>query len=316
MGIHGFFKIKIVNKKSVFDGKLLSQLGEATTLKKFKNQRICVDASMIIYQSILALNSIQSLTDANGDTTAHIYTIFNKIIQLAQVDVIQIWIFDSPVLNSIKKRELVKREERREKSKNDKKRQYKLNQQHIDDIQFLLTNLGITYIVAPPEVEAEQYGAYLTKGFKDERFCQYMLSGDSDVLLFGGNLLRIISEKSASGKSKKTIYTTYDLDDIINECDVSYDQFVKMGVFLGSDFNEKAPEVGPATIMKKKEDVYITPAMHAAIKYFKSDISNKMQMASMVDGRYNKLAIQDFLIAKKFNKDRIALRLDDYEKCL
>src|ERR1700678_966745 len=152
MGIHGFFQIKILNKESTFKNHLISQIGETVSLKKFKGKRLCNDASLMIYQSILALEKVQKLTDADGNMTGHIKIIFDKIIQQKQAGIIQIWIFDSPIANSIKKLETIKRNSRKEKG------EYKLNEQHVHDIQFLLNKLGIMYIVAPSGIEAEQYG--------------------------------------------------------------------------------------------------------------------------------------------------------------
>jgi 5'-3' exonuclease len=318
MGIKQFFKIKIINKDSEFDGMVISQLGEVVSLKKFKGERICNDASHTIYQSILALDSIQSLTDSEGNTTIHLNIILNKIIQQAQAGITQIWIFDSPTPNPMKVKELAKRKEKREKAAKEGKEkiEYRLNKQHIEEVQFLLNNLGIMYITAPPGIEAEQYGAYLTKGPINERFCKYMISGDSDVLFFGGNLLRITSEKSATGKTKKTIYQAFDLSDFLNETNLTNDEFLKMGVAMGSDWNEKAPSVGPGTIMKKINDVYITPTMEDAIDYYKSDIGDKIGQADIVEGKYNRDKILEFLLSKKFNKERLEGRLDAFEKTL
>lgn len=305
MGIHGFFKIKINDKN-----KLLGDVGNMVSLKKFKDTRICIDASLIIYQSILALEKVNSLTDKEGNTTVHLNTIFNKILQLKTAGATQIWVFDSPNLNDMKKHELARRKERREKSK-DGKGQYKINKQHIDEVQTLLTLFGITYVVAPDGVEAEQLGAFLTRGFKEDRFCQYMLSSDSDVLMFGGNLLR--SKSEVKGKTKKTVYYTYDIDDVLNELDVSIDNFIKMGVLLGSDFNDKAPGVGPGTVMKKYSKEHITPAMVKAQNYFKSDISGLAKSINMITNDFNKEKLIEFLVNKNFNKEKLTAKLNSYE---
>lgn len=317
MGVKNFFKIKFINKTDETE-QIIDELGEEVNLKKFANEKICIDASLIIYQSILSAERINSLTDAEGDTTVHINTIFNKIIQLKQAGIIQIWIFDSPFPNDIKKKELEKRKEKRDNATNEKIG-YKLNKKHIDDIQFLLTNLGIMYIVSPPGIEAEQYGSYLTKGEINERFCKYMITGDSDVLFFGGNLLRIVSTKTAKGKSKKTIYKAFELNDILNDMNLNMKEFLKMGVTMGTDFNEKVPGIGPATVVKKikKDVVYMTPAMESAIKYYESDISEKISNSDethIVDGKYDRTKITEFLVSKKFNKERVETRLNDFEK--
>src|SRR5271169_5258335 len=117
MGIKQFFQIKIHNKDSDFNGFTISKIGEKVKLTEFKGSRIANDASLMIYQSILATESIKSLTDSEGKTTVHINTIFNKIIQQAESGIFQVWIFDSPIPNPMKKKETEKRHERREKGK-------------------------------------------------------------------------------------------------------------------------------------------------------------------------------------------------------
>jgi 5'-3' exonuclease len=319
MGVLNFFKIKIFNKKSEFNEKNIAEAGMPVTLKDLKGMRICNDASLMIYQSILALESVQSLTDTSGNTTVHINVIFNKIIQQAEAGIDQFWIFDSPILNEMKIREYERRKERREKAaENDKngKVAYKLTEKHVKDIQQLLTLMGIMYATAPPGVEAEQYGAKLTSGIPENRFCQYMLSGDSDVLFFGGNLLRISQATTATGKSKKTIYQKFDLSDLLKELGITYDEFLKVGVVMGTDFNEKADKIGPATVMKKYNTAYITPAMQAAINYFKSDISEKIGEAEIIDGKYDRNALLEFLTSRNFNKERSEKRLDAFEKAI
>ncbi|HXT83996.1 MAG TPA: hypothetical protein VN704_06660, partial [Verrucomicrobiae bacterium] len=80
MGVKQFFQIKIISNSPDLNGELMSQLGEIVKLTDFKGQRLCIDASNTIYQSILALESVQTLTDKDGNTTVHLNTILNKII--------------------------------------------------------------------------------------------------------------------------------------------------------------------------------------------------------------------------------------------
>lgn len=314
MGIKDFFKIKNTNINSDFNDKVISEMGRTVQLKDFAGIRICLDASMMIYQSILAMEKINALTDAEGNTTAHINTIFNKIIMLAQANIQQVWIFDSPHPNDMKKIEIEKRKLKKETMKKNGYEVYTINEPHIKDIQFLLENMGIMYFIAPEGIEAEQYGAKLTSGPSEQRFCKYMMSGDSDVLFFGGNLLRMLSEKSSTGKSKKTVYQIYELNDILNELGMEYNDFVKMGIVLGSDFNDKAPNIGPVAVMKKYKNAYLTPTMENAIKYYKSDISDKITEAKLVEGKYDKNEIMKFLESKNFNTKRVLERLETYEK--
>lgn len=308
MGIKNFFKIKIDNPKSKFNGEIMESLGEIVQLKKFKNQRICNDASIIIYQSILSQEK-NNLTDKSGRTTVHLNTIFNKVIQQNEAGIEQIWIFDSPIQDEKKFREIEKRKNQREKYAH---HDYVLNKEHVEDIQKLFRLMGIMYIIAPPKIQAEQYGSKLCSNLDGNPFCKYMLSSDSDVLFFGGNLLKITTAKTTTGKSKKTVYKTFDLDFILNETGLSYENFIKMGVAMGTDFNEgNTQRIGPATVMKKLDNIELTPEMIETIKYFQTDID--MGKAEIVYEKYDKQGLLDFLTSRDFNPERLETRLSKFQ---
>jgi 5'-3' exonuclease len=190
-----------------------------------------------------------------------------------------------------------------------------LNKEHVEDIQQLLRLMGVMYIVAPPGVEAEQYGAYLTQGIIDQRFCKYMISADSDVLCFGGNLLRVVSEKSASGASRKTLYKIFELDDVLSELGMEYDMFLQMCVTMGTDFNDKTEGVGPGTVVEKirNKDLYFSPMQEETIEYFKSDISSKIGQAEIVQEEYRSDELLKFLTSRSFGADRVKKRLEKYK---
>jgi len=272
----------------------------------------------MIYNSILAVEHLNTLTDSEGRPTAHINTIFNKVIQLEEAGIEQIWIFDSPQPNEIKRVALEQRSKRREESarknyKNNDKVQFKLTGAVVEEIQFLLKQMGVMYMVAPPGVEAEQYGACLSKG--SNRFCQYMISGDSDVLCFGGNLLRISSRKSDTGKKKETIYKVYELDDVLHELNFNYDQFLQMCVLMGTDFAQGTEGIGPARVVEKvrKDEYPLSPRQEKAIEYYKSDITEKIGNAEIVEEPYNLEGLISFLKERSFSEERVRGRLKKYK---
>jgi flap endonuclease-1 len=307
MGVKSFFEMLIKNVLSNFEGQKICDLGEDVTLGDLEGERVGVDASTMIYQALLALQFVTSLTDSSGKPTGHINTIFNKVLMLMVAGVDQVWIFDSPKPNALKKRELAERAKRRAKATDDK-RAFKMTSEHVKDIQDLLTQMGILYIVAPPGVEAEQYGAILTQG--EDPFCKYMMSGDSDVLMFGGNLLRPMTKRSASGKSKKTVYATYELDTILKEFGINREELVTMGVCLGSDFAPKTVRIGPASVHNafKNGKLALTTEQQAAHDYFMSDI--EMTSADLVKNKYDKEKLVSFLTRRGFNEERITKRID------
>jgi flap endonuclease-1 len=260
------------------------------------------------------MSHVNELTDADGNTTAHVNTILAKILQLDKAGISQIWVFDSPKPNPLKAAELADRD-RKAYNSNDPKVQFRMKSKHVNDIKKLLTLMGIPWVEAPEGIEAEQYGAWMTRGeVPASRFCQYMISGDSDVLAFGGNLLRPYSKLSATGKSKKTSYQVFELSDILQETGLSYDSFLEMAVTMGTDFCSKTPMIGVKTVIQKIKDeaVKFTPQQRKVIEYFKSRPPRSEQDAHFSE--YNKTELIDFLVSLKFNEEKVKERIKDFPK--
>lgn len=311
MGILQFFKIIIKNPTSTNNDKTLESLAREITLPKMKGLTICIDASNIIYSSILALKATDTLTDSEGRTTAHINTIWNKVMQINAAGVRQIWVFDSPQPNPIKAAELARRRERAAAS-SDSKVQFRMSGDHVADIKKLFDCMGVAYVEAPPGVEAEHYGAWMTRGSAiGNRFCAYMLSGDSDVLAFGGNLLRQVSKPSATGKSSKTVFHIYEKNELLEEIGLSNEQFLQMCVAMGTDFNEKSPRVGPKTIMSAiRKGITMTPEQQKIIEYYSSEPQGQAQSQFPT---YNIENLVEYLVSRGFKEDRVRTRLTKYK---
>jgi flap endonuclease-1 len=326
MGVNGFFKILATHNigkrpKNKEDAKTIEQLGKLTTLNSLAGKCVCIDATYMIYNSILAMSSVHALTDSRGNPTAHINTIFAKVIQLATADVKQLWIFDSPNPNEFKRTAYEKRAERRKQAaekeyKNNEKVQFSIKSSYIRQIQKLLSAMGISYVVAPDGVEAEQYGAYLTKG--THRFCEYVITGDSDVLCFGGNLLRIRHVKTSTG-GKKTEFQAYQLQELLDHLQLTYEDFLKVCVLCGTDFAEGESGTGPRTVVAKVRsgEYYISPRQELVMSYFASDIADKIGSADIVRGELDEEKVVKLLVKKKkFDENRIRKSLEKFKKAM
>lgn len=307
MGVTNFYKIRILNSESEFDKKMVIEYAPEIKLNSLKGEKIAIDASLEIYSSILAMESVDALTDNDGNTTAHINTILQKTLKYFKAGISPIFIFDSPKPNEMKKLELEKRNKRRlkaDKGKQGEKIRFKMNSSHIDDIKKLLNLLGCSFIQSPEGFEAEQIGAALTDGDQNDRFCKYMASRDSDVLMFGGNLLFEQKVKSASGKSSRKVLKVFDLEDLLTELDRTYDQLVMAAACLGNDFSDKIQGIGPATVMNKvKTKLDFTKEQLNAMKYFKSEVD--LRQLTIEESEYNRDELIEYLIGKKFNKSRV-----------
>jgi len=294
-------KVKIKNAKSDYNEQTIADMGRSIELKELSDDRVCIDTSYIIYSSILAMQYVAALTDEDGRTTSHILTILNKVLNMKKEKLSQVWVFDSPKVNPLKRNELNTRAQKRDASTNEKV-QFKMTGEHVKDIQDLLKYLGILYIVAPDGIEAEQYGALLTIGESSQRYCKYMISGDTDVLMFGGNLLKPLPRGGG--------FVAFELNDILDEMEITREQFVTMGIALGSDFALKTPGFGPATIHTKARynKIKLTDEQKKAYDYFMLDV--EMTEAHMVENNYDREGLLDFLVARGFNRERYEKRID------
>jgi flap endonuclease-1 len=315
MGVIGLFQVEISKPKSKEEaGKTIGSIARETTLTKMKGIRVCVDTPNMIYSSILAMQHINALTDAEGRTTAHINTIWQKVISMDAAGITQIWIFDSPKPNPLKAAELARRQARAFNS-SDPKVQFRMNSDHVNDIKTLLQFLGITYIEAPDGVEAEQYGAWMTRGpIAKARFCQYMISADSDVLAFGGNLIRPYQKPSSTGKSKRLVYQIFELEDILSETELTYDKFLELCVAMGTDFCDKTAGVGAKTAIDKiKSDrLDLNPQQENVIKYYKSQPTFSEDEIKF--NTYDSVGLENFLVSKSFKLDRVQKTMTGYPK--
>jgi len=90
-------------------------------LSSLSGQKIAIDASMSIYQSLIAIRTGgdsfvgQQLTNADGETTSHIQGMFNKTIRFLSEGIRPCYVFDGKP-PTLKSGELLKRREKREKA--------------------------------------------------------------------------------------------------------------------------------------------------------------------------------------------------------
>ncbi len=115
--------------------------------------------------------------------------------------------------------------------------------QAVADFKYMLNMLGIKYIIAPDNIEAEQIGAALS-GYN---MIDYFLTTDPDYLLFStGPMLQFrqssnmnmsdkVSFKMLKKISKLQKYDLYDLDTLLKNKQLTPTQFIKVGICMGVD---------------------------------------------------------------------------------
>lgn len=249
--------------------KVLNQHAPKSIKKRiinyYTNQTVAIDASLSIYQFLIAVRSEgTSLVTSEGETTSHLVGLFYRTIRIVSSGIKPLYVFDGlpPVF---KLNELAKRLEKRQAAikeyeeafeKNDKaamekydKRKTKVTKKHVDDCKKLLTLMGIPFLVAPSEAEA--YCAYLCK----RKLVYGVTTEDMDALTFGAPVL--LRNLNAS-EAKKLPINEFNLENILTELNMNMDEFIDMCILLGCDYCEGVKGIGPMkgyNLIKKYKNI-------------------------------------------------------------
>ncbi|KAH9387234.1 flap endonuclease-1, partial [Nematocida major] len=221
-----------------------------TQAEKCRGWRVAIDASMILYQSLVAIrHGIDSLTNKEGETTAHIYGIFYKTINILEKGIIPVYIFDGQA-PELKENTLQERRDRKEKAEKDLeaaeteedrekyvKRAVRATKYHVESAQALLKAMGVPYETAPNE--AEGYCAALNAaGYVDA-----VVSEDMDSLAFGGKML--LRNLLPSIMKKNVPVMEICLETALKQTELEHTEFVDLCILLGCDYCKRPKGVGP-----------------------------------------------------------------------
>lgn len=214
-------------------------------MKAFFGLKIAVDASMALYQFLVAVRSgpdDQNLTNEDGDVTSHLQGMFYRTIRMMDVGIKPVYVFDGKP-PELKGGELEKRKERRAKAQDDleeakesenKEDEHKFNRrlvrvtkEHNEDVKKLLRLMGVPVIESPGEAEA-QCASMVKTG---QVFAT--ATEDMDALTFGTN--KLLRNMSASAARKLPIHEIQ-LSVILEDMGLTMDQFIDVCILCGCDY--------------------------------------------------------------------------------
>ncbi|CAF0879238.1 unnamed protein product [Rotaria sp. Silwood1] len=242
MGIHNLAKL-IADQApaAIKEGEMANYFG----------RKIAIDASMSIYQFLIAVRQNgENLTNDNGETTSHLMGMFYRTIRMIDHGIKPVYVFDGKA-PQMKSKELEKRLERRTEAEAEMtkaadagdeeafdkfvRRTVKVTREHNEDCKRLLKLMGIPYVDAPTEAEAQC--AALVKQGK----VYGVGTEDMDALTFGADVL--IRHLTFS-EARKMPIREYSLSKILHNLGINFEEFTDLCILLGCDYCDSIKGIG------------------------------------------------------------------------
>ena len=240
---------------------------EPCAFEDFKDRVVALDGYNILHQFLSSIRQRDGtpLKDSQGRITSHLSGLLYRTGNMVAAKIRPVYVFDG-VPHPFKARTIQQRRERKEqaekewkealekgdleKAKTKAQQTSRVTTEIVEQSKQLLNALGIPYIQAPSEGEAQ--ASYLVR--KKEAFA--VGSQDFDCLLFGAPLL--VRNLTSSEKRKlpnKQAYTTVHPERIrlepgLQKLGISREQLVDIAILIGTDFNDGIRGYGPKKSLK------------------------------------------------------------------
>ena len=248
------------------------KLGDLTTKKEIKlkdlnNKTIAIDAYNSLYQFIssIRMGDGSMLMDWKGRPVSHLSGLLSRTSRLASYGIKPIFVFDGKP-PELKRETLNKRKERKLNAQKDMEKALEdgdletarikavqtthLTQDMVEQSKRMLELLGVPYVEAPSEGEAQ--ASQMAK----EGYVYASGSQDFDNLLFGAPILirnLTLSGRRKLPRQKKYVKVTPEiirLRDMLGALKIDREQLIDLALLVGTDFNPGVKGVGPKTALK------------------------------------------------------------------
>lgn len=244
--------------------------GREIELDQLTGKKLAVDAFNTLYQFLSIIRDRttgQPLRDSKGRVTSHLSGLFYRTIKVMENGATPIYVFDGEP-PEFKKTTVEKRDERREKARERWKKALekgekekarkaaqassKLSDEMIEESKKLLGKMGVSFVQAPSEGEAQ--AARMVKEGK----VYASASQDWDSLLFGSPVM--VKNLTITGRRKLPNKEKYieikpeviKLESVLEELEINQDQLILLGILVGTDYNPGGIKgIGPKTALEK-----------------------------------------------------------------
>jgi len=240
---------------------------ETITLDDLRDRIVVIDAYNVLHQFLASIRQRdgEPLKDAKGEVTSHLSGLIQRTANLVEAKIHPVYSFDG-VPHPLKAKTLEERKKRKIKAEKEYKEAIeagdlatarskaqqtgRLTYEMVDQTKELLQALGIPYVQAPSEGEAQ--ACYMVK--KGDGYA--VGSQDYDCLLVGSPIL--VRNLTSSGRRKlpgKEAYTKVNIKQIrlepnLKNLEISHNQLVDMAILIGTDFNDGIHGIGSKKSLK------------------------------------------------------------------
>ncbi len=203
--------------------------------------------------------------DSKNRVTSHLSGLFYRTLNLIENNIQPVYVFDG-IPSILKQRTISARIKKREealeawnKAKEegmiDNARAYavastRINKEIVESSKELLKYMGIPFIQAPGEGEAQS--AVMTK----TGVAYASASQDYDSFLFGAvNVIRNLTITGRRKLPRKNVFINVEpelsrTEDLLKKFEINQTQLIMLGALIGTDFNTGIEKVGPKTALK------------------------------------------------------------------
>lgn len=207
---------------------------------------------MSLYSFLVAVRSDgQQLMSDTGETTSHLMGLFYRTLRIVDNGIKPLYVFDGAP-PKLKSGELAKRFQRKSEAQESheeaketgtaedvekfSRRTVRVTREHNAEAQRLLKLMGVPYIIAPTEAEAQC--AVLARAGK----VYAAASEDMDTLTFNSPVL--LRKLTFSEQRKEPIQEIH-LDRVLEGLEMDYNQFIDFCILLGCDYVDPVKGIGP-----------------------------------------------------------------------
>src|SRR5688500_91263 len=227
---------------------------------------VAVDADNLVWSFVTALAGTGELPKApDGRSNAHLLGLLSRLSLYAKWGAKGVWVFDG-VQPDLKEATLIERGQRIEAARvagDNYQASVAVDEDDLDECRSLLTALGLPWIVAPGESDAQC--AQLVQSGR----AWAAVTQDWDIALFGAP--RALRNLTLSATRTPEVL---DLAAVLKTAGLTREQLVDAAILIGTDYNEGVPGVGPVKAVKmvklgkRPEDAGVANADEVRDLYF------------------------------------------------